>query len=56
MKYPRSLTKVFDVVQNAGDGDSSLKNHAISKSHLEFFELELILFDLAINVKRNIIF
>jgi hypothetical protein len=52
----RSLTKTIEVVKNAGDGDPSVKNGAILKSHLEFFELVLVLFHLAISIRHETIF
>jgi hypothetical protein len=38
------------MVENAADSDFSPKSRAILKSHLEFFKLVLVLFDLAINI------
>jgi hypothetical protein len=52
----RSLTKTIEIVENAGDSDPGMKNGAILKSHLEFFELVLVLFDLAINIRHETIF
>ena len=52
----RSLTKTIEIVENAGDSDPCLKNGAILKSHLEFFELVLVLFDLAVNIRHEAIF
>jgi hypothetical protein len=52
----RSPTKAVKIVENAGDGDPGLKNGAILKSHLEFFEPVLVLLDLAINIRDEIIF
>jgi hypothetical protein len=59
----RSLTETIEIVENAGDGDpglengdSGLKTGALLKSHLEFFELVLVLFDLAINIRHETIF
>ena len=46
----RSLTKASDSVKSTGDSDSSLKNGAILKGHLEFLELALVLGDLAVNI------
>jgi hypothetical protein len=51
-----SPTKAVEIVENAGDGDPGLKNGAILKSHLEFFEPVLVLLDLAINIRHEIIF
>ena len=59
----RSLTKAIQIVENAGDGDPSLKDGdpglkdgAILKSCLEFFEFVLVLFDLDINIRHETIF
>ena len=52
----RSPTKAVEIVENAGDSDAGLKNGAILKSHLEFFEPVLVLLDLAINIRHEIIF
>ena len=59
----RSPTKAVEIVKNAGDGDpglkngvSDLKNGAILKSHLEFFEPVLVLLDLAINIRHESMF
>jgi hypothetical protein len=52
----RSLTKIIQILENAGDsdpglkyGDPSLKDGVILKSHLEFHEFVLVLFDPTIN-------
>ena len=50
------LTKIIEIVKNAEDGDPSVKNGAILKSHLEFFELVLVLFHLAISIRQETIF
>ena len=52
----RFLTKTIKIVENVGDSDPGLKNGTILKSHLEFFELVLVLFDLAINIRHETIF
>jgi hypothetical protein len=52
----RSLTKTIEIVENAGDGDPGMKDGAILKSHLEFLELVLVLFDPAINIRHKTIF
>jgi hypothetical protein len=52
----RSLTQSIEIVENAGDCDSGPKNGAILKTHLEFFELVLVLIDLAINIRHETIF
>ena len=52
----RSPTKAVETVENGGDGDPGLKNGAILKCHLEFFEPVLVLLDLAINIRHEIIF
>ena len=52
----RFLTKIIEIVKNAGDGDPSVKNGAILKSHLEFFELVLVLFHLAISIRHETTF
>ena len=51
----RSLTKAIQIVENAGDGDPSLKNGAILKSYIEFFEFVLVLFHLAISIRHETI-
>jgi hypothetical protein len=52
----KSLTKAFEIVEHAGHGDSSLKNGTILKSYLEFSELVLVLFDLAVDVEHETVF
>jgi len=52
----RSPTKVVKIVENAGDGDPGLKNGAILKSHLEFFEPVLVLLDGAVNIRHESMF
>lgn len=54
-KYMRSLTKAFEVVQNAGDRDAGLENGAVLKSYLELLELIHVLFYFAINVRHETI-
>ena len=51
-----SLTKAFEIVEHAGHGDSSLKNGAFLKSHLEFSELVIVLFNLAVNIRHETAF
>ena len=52
----RFLTKTIEIAEHAGDDDLGLKNGTTLKSRLEFVELVLVLFDLAINVRHETIF
>ena len=52
----RFLTKTIEIAEHAGDDDLGLKNGTILKSWLEFVELVLVLFDLAISVRHKTIF
>ena len=49
------LTKGFDSVEDAHDQEFSLKNSTPLKCSLEFCELVLVLFDLAINIRGSIL-
>jgi hypothetical protein len=50
------LTKAFEVIHDAGDGNASLEDGAILKRHFELFEFVLIFFNLAVNVRHKTAF
>ena len=51
-----SLTKTFEIVENTENGDCGPENSSILKGHFELFELVLILFDFAIDVRHKAVF